>query len=695
MLLSYRRDIDGLRAIAVLAVVLFHTGIPGFSGGFVGVDIFFVISGYLITSIIINELKAGTFSLRSFYERRIRRIFPAFFSVVAFVFVIGAYLFDQRAFADLGRSIVASTLFSSNILFWRESGYFASPSLQKPLLHTWSLAVEEQFYILFPLLLLLVARFGKARYLFWISTAALFSFAASLYGVVHHPSPTFYLVPTRAWELMIGSLLSLGIFPAPAKKWQQFTGGVVGLILVSVAVFFYTEATPFPGVTALVPVVGAAFVIWSGFGDNTHPVGRLLGTKSLVFTGRISYSLYLWHWPLVSFWKYLTFGLWSVVDSVVIIFVSVVCAVLSWKYIEQPFRGNHPLLPERQRLFVLGVSAMVVAVLTGLTIVRFDGMEWRLSRFYPEIMAVKERANNDPMWQVYEQWEQRTENIAPGEDMPVVGVPGAVPSFALIGDSHARALIPAMEFQAQRHGLAGYMLTKSNTPLLLGVSRRSDGNIDSGFDEAAHNERVMAFIRQHPEIRMVLLVGRWAFYIKGSWSEKGEAAGCSILVDASGYGGGTDANGAVLKSGLAKTIAALLALKRQVVLVTDVPEIGYDVPRVYYTQSRWPELRALDAGITLDAIRPSLTEYNDRQEEANAILEQLAHDQAVLLVRPESMLFDHQRRSLVMSGGELLYNDDDHLSRAGALFVAPVFDSLFTAMGLSAEGNVSRLPNHP
>jgi len=271
MPLKYRPDIDGLRAIAVLAVLFFHTGVPGFSGGFVGVDIFFVISGFLITSIILKDIKEEQFSIARFYERRIRRIFPALFPVIAFTLAVGAYLFDANAFKDLGQSITATTLFSSNILFWRESGYFAAASFTKPLLHTWSLAVEEQFYIFFPLALVFIHRFLKSRYILWIGIAIILSLGASIWGVYYKPSPTFYLVPTRAWELLAGSVLALGVLPNPSSAWLRNLLSATGLGLIMYSVGFYTEVTLFPGHNAIAPVMGAWLIIYSnrgGYGNR-------------------------------------------------------------------------------------------------------------------------------------------------------------------------------------------------------------------------------------------------------------------------------------------------------------------------------------------------------------------------------------------------------------------------------------------
>ena len=211
--MRYRKDIDGLRALAVVPVVLFHAGVKAFSGGFIGVDVFFVISGYLITSLIVGEIEQGRFSIIRFYERRVRRIFPALFTLLIFVSVAASRLMMPKQFDEFATSVFATALFISNIVFWKEGGYFAEPAIEKPLLHTWSLAVEEQFYIAFPLFLFIVHRWLKGRWIAWLAPLVFASFAIGVWGVAHKPSATFYLAPTRAWELLLGSLLAVRAIP--------------------------------------------------------------------------------------------------------------------------------------------------------------------------------------------------------------------------------------------------------------------------------------------------------------------------------------------------------------------------------------------------------------------------------------------------------------------------------------------------
>src|SRR5436309_10032587 len=262
--LKYRSDIDGLRAIAVVPVVLYHAGVQSFAGGFVGVDVFFVISGYLITALVASEVRGGHFSLVRFYERRIRRIFPALFTVVAFSCVTASFFFMPMDFKRFGASVAAMTLFASNFLFWRQSGYFDAAADLKPLLHTWSLAVEEQFYFVFPIVLVWILRLRRNRWQAVIIVSATVSFAWSVWQVAEDPTAAFYLPLARAWELLVGSLLALSIVPAIGRRFWNEAAGIMGIGLIAWSVLRFSAETPFPGINALLPCAGAALIIHSG-----------------------------------------------------------------------------------------------------------------------------------------------------------------------------------------------------------------------------------------------------------------------------------------------------------------------------------------------------------------------------------------------------------------------------------------------
>jgi len=338
--MDYRKEIDGLRALAVLPVILFHAGFETFSGGFVGVDVFFVISGYLITTIILAELEQGKFSIVNFYERRARRILPALF-LVTLVCIPFAWLWllpsDMK---DFSQSLVAVSVFASNILFWRESGYFDTAAELKPLLHTWSLAVEEQYYVLFPLFLMLFWKLGKRWILVTLWLVFVASLAVAQWGAYAKPAAAFYLLPTRGWELLIGAFAAFYLSKANriefGKGLSEF-GGWLGVALIIYAVFAYSKATPFPGFYALVPTIGAVLVIL--FATQQTTVGKFVGNKAFVGVGLVSYSAYLWHQPLFAILKHSDFddtkGIYAI-----LICLTLVLAFVSWKFVEALFRKS-------------------------------------------------------------------------------------------------------------------------------------------------------------------------------------------------------------------------------------------------------------------------------------------------------------------------------------------------------------------
>ncbi|MFM7182294.1 MAG: acyltransferase family protein, partial [Verrucomicrobiales bacterium] len=379
--MSYRPEIDGLRAIAVLAVVLYHAGL-GCSGGFVGVDVFFVISGYLITSLILKDIERGTYSLAEFWERRSRRIIPALFVVILATLLAGGGILLPADYSDLGESAIAQTFFGANIHFWLDSGYFAEPSAEKPLLHTWSLAVEEQFYLLVPLVFWGILRNSgtrsKNRALILFFFAFLLSFALSVVRVRTNPSSTFFLLPTRAWELLMGSVLAM--LPAGAMRaphWIRETICALGIGLILWSVFAYTESTLFPGISALPPCLGAAFVIWSNTGTTTR-CSSILRTRPVVFVGLISYSLYLWHWPLFA---YATYWFGSHVPLSVrlsLLLAGFVLAILSWRYVETPFRARK-VCGTRRGIFTFAGCSLLCMCSVGLVVQVNAGFPARLS----------------------------------------------------------------------------------------------------------------------------------------------------------------------------------------------------------------------------------------------------------------------------------------------------------------------------
>jgi len=373
------REIDGLRAFAVLPVILFHAGFQTFSGGFVGVDVFFVISGYLITIIILAELEQGSFSIINFYERRARRILPALF-IVMFACLPFAWLwlmpFDMKNFSQ---SVVAVSVFASNIQFWRTSNYFETAAELKPLLHTWSLAVEEQYYFFFPIFLIVTWRFGKLVILSSLGILFLVSLGIAQYLAIGKSAGAFYLLPTRGWELLVGAFIaffiSSNINIKPSRVVNELFSAV-GFALIAFAVFAFDKQTPFPSLYTLVPTIGTALIILSA--SQTTYVGKLLGNKLFVGIGLISYSAYLWHQPLFAFARHRSIEDPSKLHFLGLAILSVLLAYLSWKYVETPFRDKNRI--NRRKIFQFGAAGSVLFISLGLAghfsngfKVRFDG----------------------------------------------------------------------------------------------------------------------------------------------------------------------------------------------------------------------------------------------------------------------------------------------------------------------------------
>ncbi len=348
--MQYRREIDGLRALAVLPVILFHAGFETFSGGFVGVDVFFVISGYLITTIILTELEQGKFSIVNFYERRARRILPALFLVMLVCIPFAWLWLLPSDMKDFSQSLIAVSFFASNILFWRESGYFDAAAELKPLLHTWSLAVEEQYYVLFPLFLMLFWRLGKRWILVMLGLVFVASLAVAQWGAYSKPAAAFYLLPTRGWELLIGAFAAFYLSKANRTEFSRAVGefgGWLGVALIIYAVFVYSNATPFPGLNALVPTLGTVLVIL--FATQQTTVGKFVGNKAFVGVGLVSYSAYLWHQPLFAFARQRSLTEPSQTTFLVLSVIALVLSCFSWKYVEAPFRKRDHF--DRKKIF--------------------------------------------------------------------------------------------------------------------------------------------------------------------------------------------------------------------------------------------------------------------------------------------------------------------------------------------------------
>jgi peptidoglycan/LPS O-acetylase OafA/YrhL len=498
--MTYRREIDGLRALAVVAVILYHAGFESFAGGFVGVDVFFVISGYLITSIILTEQNSKRFTLVGFYERRARRILPALFVVMLACLPFAWLWMTPSDLKTFSASLVAVSTFASNILFFRESGYFDSAVELKPLIHTWSLAVEEQYYVLFPIFILATWRLGKKRITWCLIVIGVASLAAAQWGSRESPDATFYLLPTRGWELLIGALIAIYLLKndsnAPLRNIpiRQLLS-LLGLSLVLYSIFEFDKSTPFPSLYALLPTVGTGLMVL--FAQPSTLVGSLLSTRLLVGLGLISYSAYLWHQPLFVFARIYLGRSPSTALLLLLSAITLGLAYLAWRYIEMPMRDktrvNRTVIFTLALVFSLGFSAV------GLIGYAHDGFESRLSSAQ---RAVASFSNYDHA-SIYRQGlcflgsDQNYRDFA-----SVCKNRGAnATAIVLWGDSHAAALSSGLIL------LAGNVaqFTASACPPLLGVTLSARPNCE------AINRYVVEQIKQLRP-KGVFLHADWAWY---------------------------------------------------------------------------------------------------------------------------------------------------------------------------------------
>jgi peptidoglycan/LPS O-acetylase OafA/YrhL len=609
---AYRRDIDGLRALAILPVLLFHTHVPGFSGGFVGVDVFFVISGYLITGIIAREIDAGQFSLGRFYERRARRILPALFAMLAFVLVMASWLYLPGDFEAVPKSALMALAFLSNLWFFANTGYFAGGAETMPLLHCWSLAVEEQFYIGFPLLLWGIARYAPKWRIGTIAAVAAVSLGWAVLKAADTDGFAFYMLPPRAWELFAGALLAVGAVPEVRSRASREVLAASGLGLILYAVFTYSSATVFPGLSAIPPVLGSALLLHAA--PETR-VGRLLSSPLPVGIGLISYSLYLWHWPLIVFAEYardakLT-GLWQIG----VIAASLLAAWASWHWIERPFRSSQQF--DQKRIFVWSGIGMAALGAAAMALVPLGG--WA-SRFSPEVARFT-AAKDD-----FSPKRAACLSDAIGGARPdcTFGAPGAAPTALLWGDSHGVefAWVLGQEYAAK--GQALIQRTRGSCPPLTGFVRAKDPGC------AAFNADVLDLLGKSPSITTIYLSGLWA---QGEYRDDPESL---ARLDA--------------------TIAKLQALDKHVVVIGPVPPQAWNVPRHLAHAAAFGQTIAIPGTAAADYARDTgwLTRAYPRWQAGG-----------IGVIDPARALIagSHSR---IVAEGIPLYFDSHHLSLAGA-----------------------------
>lgn len=497
--IAYRPELDGLRALAVLPVILYHAGFELFSGGYVGVDVFFVISGYLITSIIYREIQAGTFTIGRFYERRIRRLYPAVTAVTLACVPLAWLLLLPSQFKDFLYSVASVQIFASNFYFWQESDYFGSAAELTPLLHTWSLAVEEQFYLLFPFALIVLRKLSLRAVLLVLGLVALCSLALATKLTGSHASASFFLLPTRAWEMLAGSLLALSaVGQANARPGFANAVAIAGVSLVALPVFFYHAGTPFPGMYALAPVFGTVLII--AYASAGTLVGKLLSWRPLVFIGTVSYSAYLIHQPLFAFARIYTMQKLNLPMILALIGATFMLAYLSWRYAESPFRQRRGI--ERRVLFstaaALSACIFFAALVAAYQNERVLQYERRLAEDQQRALELVEGVERTTQMEAGHCVFEADELDQSTADRLKACYERFGPGVVVLGDSHGANVY---------YALAG----RTETRFLFSLHKRGcRAGVDSDWCEY---ERFYRFVIRYPQLFENVIYNQAGFYL--------------------------------------------------------------------------------------------------------------------------------------------------------------------------------------
>ncbi|MEQ1839334.1 MAG: acyltransferase family protein [Verrucomicrobiales bacterium] len=659
----YRPDIDGLRALAVTVVVLYHAKIPGFPGGFVGVDVFFVISGFLITGILARSFAAGTFSLAEFYERRARRILPALFAMVLGVLAAAPFFIRPWDLAAIGRSVKYVATSTANIDFYQKLGdYSGDDASLTPLLHMWSLSVEEQFYLVTPLLWLLLCKFTRnpSHWLKLFVALALASFAGNLWMLPRDSSSCFFLLPYRAWELAAGGLLALMPLPALRASTSRILG-TVGLGMILWATFRFNHDTPFPGPWALLPCLGAVMVIASGLATTPTFPTRILQTRPLVFVGLISYSLYLMHWPVLVFANYREQDLGSELSwwmkAILIVFMFVL-GWLSWRFVERPFR--HSGLWTRRRIFTFAWIGL--AATFGL------GYFYQKTPLFLNLLPEEARVMAEA---AFSNKEKVKEPLSSPIDQPHrFGSPDVEPDTVLWGDSHAAALSFPLHELALSKNRSFLFYGRSANPPVKGIVCTPGLK---GIVKAEYNTEVFDALVKSEKIRNVILVGRWACYTEGHTSAYGPAEKTAVENGFIQLPGNPPPGSEEVRSAFGRaiedTVKGLVEAGKKVYLVYPVPETAYSIPQVLANE-------VIEGRDPAKFTVPAQKIYYERTGPIVAILDAAAKREGVIGIRPEEKLID-QGNIRLMNEGKPFYFDDDHLTLDGGRYIMPLFEQIF------------------
>lgn len=641
---NLRLDIQGLRSLAVGSVVIEHAFPRALSGGYVGVDIFFVISGFLISSIISREIESSNFSIVEFYRRRLKRINPALFFIIIFTIISGYFLLAPKAYAELAKTTLSTLLFSSNFIFFSLTGYFDGSATLKPLLHTWSLAVEEQFYIFFPQFMLFSwKRFGPKKTQLLILLATIISIVFAIFLRNYSTNAAYYMLPARAFELLIGVFLGLGGIPETNNKTIRHTTSLIGLTTIFAAFFLFTPETPTPGIASIAPCIGAALIIYSG--NTTEKTesfesfgGKILSLQPFVYIGSISYSLYLWHWPVLAIIRNVTDIHLQISHGIIAIIASIIAASISFFFIEKPLLA---LDDKKFSIFNISINiSLLIGLLCAIIIIN-NGIPSRFSSTAQDIFSAADDYNKQ---RSSCHWSGIGEPIS-YKNSCIFGAAGIIPDIVVWGDSHGAELSVYLGERAADSHRSVKQITSSACPPAIGFTLKERPLCAIG------NQQTLEAITADKSIHTVILAINSDIY----------------------------KNTTQLEAGIEKTVSALNLSHKNVILIKQIPIMSFDPPEktgILYELG----FKINQIGIDKTTISKNSTIIDTS---IDSIVEKITKTKPYLLTKvetydPKSILCNSIQCLAYIDNTGVLYFNSSHLSMKGVrVAFKPLADKIF------------------
>ena len=651
---QYSFEIQGLRGISILAVMLFHFGGVHLPGGYAGVDMFFVISGYVITQLIVREHRAGRFTLSGFYKNRVIRLLPNLFAMIVATLVIGYFLLLPFDFSQFGKSLQFTAVYLTNMVFARQQGYFDLSREVKPLLHTWSLSIEEQFYLFFPLLLVMLWRF---RYRRWMVFGLLFvcSLAWKVWVIQQDHVSSFFSFPGRIWEFMIGAMAAQVSDDIRQRFARNEWLSVVAILSILLTFLFLDERIPYAGVWVAASCFATAILILSSHGTR---VGAVLSGKQLVFAGALSYSLYLWHWPLLVLLRNLQWEIPQLMQLPLLIAGTFAVAYPAWRFIEAPLHRNKDRYSARQAgLATLAFAVFVIAA--GGYIYGKSGMEER----FPTWVKVRQNLQDFDLYKAagVEKTPWRACGSPVGasgalSSCAVIGEAGAEAEFLLIGDSHAFAWAPAFDVMARKHHQAGIYSSLPGCPPILGVHSL---DVTRDMCEADLERKLAGLLDRFGQIRKVYLVAHWNMYAEGNRIKGVLQRPSMLLSDSRTESLDAGQSQRVMEDAFKRTVAFFNRRGISVVVMLDVPTLPLVIQQL------------------ADGYEVALDEYRTQGSFMTEMAGRLAAEHTNLSFAAPGEILCQSGSCATKFGDDYLYSDNNHISAAGAFHLLPLVDRLF------------------